>query len=308
MEIVALTLGSLLVGVLATILVTRHFFQKSVAKHLTPYIQHALPLLTGIDPEVRKALKVFYQDTEVDDIFQLQFVIVNEGERAIRNCIEPLSLPLPLGVQVLDASILHVHPQGRAVGVKVLTSGSTSRIQFPFSLLNKGEGFVAKILLKGVVSRKDLRFEIVVDDLPPVIEPQVWQIGFAEEAHTFDVPTFILGMILLLVGAASIYVMVMLRAVRPELFPFPWSQFQPSWLETPAMVLFGPASVLFVLLAILAIVSAVFGTLPKRRPPLPVPSHLRHRGIWVTAKSDVHEIVSGIEIAHQLKQRDQSRS
>jgi hypothetical protein len=126
-----LTIASVAVGVIATIFVGKYFFRKTVAKDLTPFIHFAAPVFGGIDSDVCAQLKVFYRDVEVDDLYELQFVIVNTGERAIRDCIEPLRLSLPIGVTGLDAAVIHVHPEGRVIGLQVEQSAEAARIAFP---------------------------------------------------------------------------------------------------------------------------------------------------------------------------------
>src|SRR3954447_23427076 len=114
MSAVALSLFSALLGVIATVIVGRHFFKRSVEKRLTPYIQFGAPVLAGMDPDVRRDLKISYRGTEVADLYELQFAVVNDGERPVRDCIEPLTLHIRSGVDVLDAAILRSHPEGRA--------------------------------------------------------------------------------------------------------------------------------------------------------------------------------------------------
>jgi hypothetical protein len=117
MENIFLAFGGIIVGVAATILVGRYYYVRSIDKRLTLYIQLASPVLAGIDPEVSEALKINYREVDVVNLFQLQFLIANEGERAIRDCIEPLTLKLPSDIKVLNATILHVHPKERMVKV-----------------------------------------------------------------------------------------------------------------------------------------------------------------------------------------------
>lgn len=86
---VALTLLGIVIGILATTLISKYYFRKSVTKQVTPFIHLASSVLAGIDPVVREALKIHYGDVEVKELYQLQFLIANDGERAIRDCIEP---------------------------------------------------------------------------------------------------------------------------------------------------------------------------------------------------------------------------
>src|SRR5690349_20675421 len=108
--LVSLLMGAVL-GVITSIIITRYYYFKQVDKRITPYIQLASPILKGTDPNVRKSLKIHYQDKEVSDLFDLQIIVANEGYRPIRNYIEPLSFDVPNSVKVLDTSILYAKPK-----------------------------------------------------------------------------------------------------------------------------------------------------------------------------------------------------
>jgi hypothetical protein len=145
-----IAIASLIVGGGLSAAITWYFFKKSVHKRLSTYIQFASPVLAGVDdPEVRKALEITYRGTRVDDLLQLQLVVANEGQRAIRDLIEPLSVTLPKSAKLLEATILHVEPKGRevAIGSAELPDGQT-KVEFRFKLLNKGEFFLAPIFAR----------------------------------------------------------------------------------------------------------------------------------------------------------------
>lgn len=271
---------SLFIGILVTALVSRYYYRKSISKRLTPYIQPTLPLFAGISPEVRSSLKIFHRDKEVQDLFELQFLVVNEGQRAIRDCIEPLTLVLPSSIQVLDASILHVHPEGRTVGVQVESGADgTSRVRFPFAILNRNEGFIAKILLQGTMAGEKLRFEIAVDDLPPVLEARPWELSLEdvediEKSSRLELLLWALGFTFL--AGIWLYGLGLLHEARPELFPIPWRTFRPNWVNTPVLALW-VASILFLLVAVSVQLMILFwGKVPGSRPRLALPPHLRH--------------------------------
>jgi len=167
MNDLGISIGSLIVGVVATVWVSRYYFKRTIDKSLTPYIQFSSSLFDGVDPSVRESLKIAYKGTPVNEILEIQFLIANTGERPIRDIISPLTLTLPGDCSLLDASILHVAPEGREV--KIVQSDSS--ITFAFPLLNAGEFFITKLLLQGRAKPKDFKFSITVDDLPPIIKP-----------------------------------------------------------------------------------------------------------------------------------------
>lgn len=90
-----IAVGSLIVGVLVTIWVSRYYFRRTVDKALTPYIQFASSLFDGVDPAVRESLKISYKGTAVTELLEIQFLVANTGERAIRDVIAPLSVSVP---------------------------------------------------------------------------------------------------------------------------------------------------------------------------------------------------------------------
>jgi Tfp pilus assembly protein PilN len=100
----------IIIGVVATVVVGRYYFNRTVNKRLTPYLTLSTQIFAGIEETVRQELKFTFRGTEVSDLHQLEFLIANDGERAVSSPIEPLTLELPKEVQVLDASILHRHP------------------------------------------------------------------------------------------------------------------------------------------------------------------------------------------------------
>lgn len=161
--------ASLIVGIIVTVLVSRYYFQRSVRKSLTPYIQFSSSPLEGIDPEVRKQLEMKYQDLRISDLFEIQFLIANSGDKAIRDVIEPLSLPMPGNGALLDASVLHVTPEGRKIQLAI--AEDRKEVKFVIPLLNSGEFFITKILLNGSPSEDEFKFSIVADELPPTLIP-----------------------------------------------------------------------------------------------------------------------------------------
>ncbi|MGD1101981.1 MAG: hypothetical protein ABSA59_07925 [Terriglobia bacterium] len=216
-----IAIASLIVGAALSGIISLYFYRKSVSKRLSAYIQFASPVLSGVDDtEVRKALEIHYRGTKIEDLLQLQFVIANEGQRAIRDLIEPLSVTLPKNAKLLEARILHVEPTGREVniGPVELLDGRT-KVEIRFKLLNKREFFIVKMLINGSLDIDKLRFNIVVDDLPPIITPERQPFGTAEEEPTTGIGAVLLGLLLLALGTATVFGVMELKWARPELFP-----------------------------------------------------------------------------------------
>ena len=195
-----ISIGSLLVGVLATILAGRYYFRRTVNKALTPYLQLFSSLFDGVDPSVRESLKIAYKGTAVTELLEVQYLVANTGERSIRDVIAPLSLVIPNGCTVLDASILHVSPEEREVKI----AQTEASVSFLFPLLNAGEFFITKLLLKGRAKPKDFAFRITVDDLPPTVAavPLPYDLVVSGKQRKFEPELLWAGLILLLLGAS----------------------------------------------------------------------------------------------------------
>ncbi|HEX7423210.1 MAG TPA: hypothetical protein VF311_04885, partial [Terriglobales bacterium] len=238
---------------------------------LSVYIQFASPVLSGVDdPEVRKALEIHYRGTKIEDLLQLQFVIANEGQRAIRDLLEPLSVTLPKNAKLLEARVLHVEPKGRKVdiGSAEMPDGQT-RVEIRFKVLNRREFFFVKMLINGKVNVDALRFNIAVDDLPPVIIPERQPFGTPEEEPTTGIAAALLGLLLLALGSATAFGISELRQAWPGLFPggerFAWF----SWV-TLALLLWAAGVVYwFARGAHLVVARGLFGRRHRFRLPRP---------------------------------------
>jgi len=191
---------SIVICILATILVSNHYFRRSKKKSLTPYIQFSTSVFRGVVSSIRDSLKIKYKEVEIKDLFEIQFLIANTGERAIRDIIKPLALHIPESFQILDASILHISPKGREIFITV----EGSDIIFDFPLLNSGDFFISKILIEGEPDYEDFSFSISVDDLPPTLKPRILPPDLVEtgEKRGFSIGLLIGGFMLLALGAS----------------------------------------------------------------------------------------------------------
>jgi hypothetical protein len=163
------------IGIVSSVIISRYYYLKQTTKRLTPYIHLASPILRGVDLNVRKALKIYYKDVEVDDLFDLQFIIANEGNRPIRGYVKPLSLSIPKNIKIIDSSILLTHPKDREVQIRVEEQPENNTVvKFDFPILNSGDFFLAKLLLDGNIKTSQILFEITDEDLPHEIKPLIW--------------------------------------------------------------------------------------------------------------------------------------
>lgn len=161
----AVSLASVLIGVIGTIVISRYYYQRSVAKELTPFLHFQANVLDSIDDEVKSDLEIAYRGVKVDRLQQVQFLIANTGERAIGTPIQPLTMRVDGDIEIVDGNILHIHPEGREVTLNVLAEETGATLEFP--LMNSDDFFVVKFLIRGAPKRSDFQFSIAADDLPP---------------------------------------------------------------------------------------------------------------------------------------------
>jgi len=256
---ITLTVG--LVGIIGTFFFSRHYFQRSLDKSLTPYIVFSSSPLRGIDSVVRKALEIKYQEHFIETLYEIEFLIANTGEKAIRDVIEPLSLEIPDGATLLDASLLHVAPEGRTVNLEI--SQNKKNVFFDFPVLNKKDFFIAKLLLNGEVKEKDFKFQIVADDLPPFLLPQFLpfdSVSIDSKLKTeFNGVTFTGGLFITCLGISTSSLIYISRHIIPN--------FDNNIIQTISSMGFAQAVLLlsaipagiFILLGIMVATSAFTG-------------------------------------------------
>lgn len=198
-----LSIVSLVIGIVASVWVSAYYFRKSLRKSLTPYIQYYASPFSGMDPDVKKALQVTYHGIPVEDLFEIQFLIANTGDKAIRDVIEPLALTVPDGCTLLDASIIHRDPN--ELRVELVVPEDKRKLTVDFPLLNSQDFFILKLLLNGSPKTEELNFSIVVDELPPVLKPE--RLGYGDIVSTkkkeFEFSLLGIGLVLAVCGIAG---------------------------------------------------------------------------------------------------------
>lgn len=159
---------SFVVGALIAVLVARHYHFRATNKSIGLYRIQASEIFAGITSDVRSELRFTYQDREVENLTQLEFIVANDGEKAISKLIEPLELDLPDEATILDASILYRSPDNLNVEILIGKHSSPQRnsVTFDFPLLNKGEYFLVKLLVGGKLAKEQIKFRLLADDLP----------------------------------------------------------------------------------------------------------------------------------------------
>ena len=168
-DAIIITISSIIIGAIIAWIIARFYYLRSRnIRSITPYVNYISKVFSDIDPELKKDLKIKYKGTEVDNFYQVQFTIINTGNRSLNNFIKPLTLIIPNNGEILDVKILHIHPKGREITFNIRPGKNF--ISYNIPLLNSGEYFVTKLLIKGdVESDKDFIFKVSAEDLPPEI-------------------------------------------------------------------------------------------------------------------------------------------
>lgn len=161
---------SLVVGAILSFLVAQYFYKRNFKSSLTPFIQFSSSPLIGLDPKLRNDLKIIYNEKNVDNLFEIQFLIANTGDKTIKTPIKPLTLTIPEDTEVLDAKILFINPEGRELSLNI--NETKNSILYNFPLLNSGDFFITKLLINGNPSEKEFKFTISAEELPPSLKTQ----------------------------------------------------------------------------------------------------------------------------------------
>lgn len=233
---------------------------------------------------------------------QLQYLIANNGERAISNVIEPLRLDLPQGAQLLDVSVLHQSPKNLQATIQTKDTGEGSKsVFFQFPLLNKGDFFLVKLLISGKVHRKDIVFKILADDLPRSISSQWLSPGALEERKYHpEWGAAVGGLICLGVVAWFVWVLGIVHEHHSEMFPIPWTTYSFTIRSIALLLPVTVICLLFSLIGLLALgAAACGGEFPPTTTRFPLPKELRrhsrffYRGVPPELIHDYEEHIGG---------------
>jgi hypothetical protein len=275
------TFLGILIGILATIIISRYYYKRTTRKKLTSYLTLSVRIFAGIEKNVRDLLRFTFKNIEVTDLHQIEFLIANDGEKAISNYIEPLTLELPNNVQILDASILYRNPKDLKVDISpVEQKTGTSTIIFNFPLLNKGDYFLVKFLLSGYINTDNLKFHILCDDLPRTLKPKWLPSGVTRKnSSIIDWGATGVGLLLLFFATALLYIFYLLYSVKPEFFPYPWSTFKPTFQGVSSLILCGFGILVSCFAALVFLIGIGLEDIFSRTPRLSLPEEFNRAGL-----------------------------
>lgn len=287
------TVIGIVIGIAATIIVSRYYFKRSINKSIAVYLTLNSRIFAGIEPSVREQLEFYFRDEEVRDLSQIEFIIANDGERALRDFIQPLSVELPEGVKILDASILYRKPEQLIAEVEQTRSANgRAELSFRFPLLNQGDFFLVKLLINGRLKYPDLEFHILADDLPRVIQPKRLPHGSTTASKGIDWSGIVVGGVFLLLGLSQAYAMYLLYRARPQSFPLPWQSFAPDALTLIALVFWSIGIIAILLVGLIILLAGSgFEEFYGRHPRFPLPSELRHRHPLFVGSTEDLEVI-----------------
>lgn len=268
-----------IIGLAATVLVSRYYFNRTVNKHLSAFVTLSNRVFAGVEPAVRNNLEIKYNREDVKELQQIDLVIANDGNRAIRDCIEPLTLRISKPARILDTSVLHRSPSDLGVELSHSQDGSgVPSVCCSFPLLNVGEFFYVKLLLDQHVNSSDISCHILCDDLPRRFETKhLPSSATTKSQRSVEWVGVGIGGSILVALAAHLTVLWNCYLAKPSIFPYPWDTFQASWGETPALFVNAIGIVIFFALGLTTLIGMGFEDFFDRNPRFPLPDKLRGR-------------------------------
>jgi hypothetical protein len=136
-----------ILGSIVTWYFSYRYYKKTVRKtELIPFIDYSSDILNTIDPEIKNRIKITYEDEIVNDLYELKFVVANTGNEAITNIKRNLVLNLPEEAELLSVDIMKIYPEDREINLELIDD--ETNVQFEFFVLNPGDYFDFKVLLK----------------------------------------------------------------------------------------------------------------------------------------------------------------
>lgn len=285
------TVFGVVIGVFATILVARYYFIRTTNKKLSVFVTLNNRVFAGIESQVRQKLEFRYNHEDINELQQIDFIVANEGDKAIRDCIEPLTIHIAKSTRLLDASILHREPSDlRAELSHGLTEEDQPFLTCAFPLLNSGEFFYVKLLLDQYVKQSDLTCRILCDDLPRNFRTKQLPLSATRQPkRRIEWAGVGFGAFLLAMVSAFCVVIWSLYQVDPSIFPYPWSTFQPSWTETTALAISVIGAIFLLIVSLVLMIGMGFEEFFDRHPRFPLPQELRGRSYRFLSKESLIE-------------------
>lgn len=270
MQAVVTTIIPLVIGVIVAILVSRHYYTRTVKHRLAVYYIPSPSIFFGVDADIRNELTIQYRGEKVNELSVIEFLVANEGADAVRDAIKPLTFDMGSNCRLVDASVTYIQPEGREIDVERYSERQFSCI---FPLLNSDEYFYVKVIADGLISISEIKCTITAENLPPRIDIEsTARVSIGPDERRSDITFLIPAAIIFLVGAVLTLPLVGLYEVHPAYFPFAWSKWDFVWWLTVPIFLAGIIGGLFLIGGLIMAVMAFVGDIP-RRPHFKGPRH-----------------------------------
>ena len=183
MDFLGIAIG--VIGVFATWIVARIYYRKSEKFKWVNISLHEYNDFGSLrfDEKINKKISIHFEGKEVEKLIQLKFRFENVGELPISNCLTPLIMKIPKGLEVIDFAVTKVDPEIRNASIK---KSEKDEVFIEFDLLNPYELIVFEGLFKAKSDFnltfgkyiEELKFSISCEDLPekiPVHNKTVYQ-------------------------------------------------------------------------------------------------------------------------------------
>lgn len=173
----------LLFGVVAGLAISHYYYRRSFIKSLTPYLMFQASPMSGAAQSVKQQLEVKFNGRLVSNLIEAQFLVVNDGVKAIRDLIEPLTLKWDASLTILDAQLMSTRSSASAPPVNFLPQRlAPQSIQLPITLMNAGDWFILKVIADGPADAvANWKWSVAVDELPPQLPLRM--LGLADLAR-----------------------------------------------------------------------------------------------------------------------------
>ncbi len=180
--------------------------------------------------------------------------------------------------KTLDASILHKDPADLQIIIAQDEQDDIPIVRCEFPLLNSGEFFMLKLLLDGYIQRSDIECHILVDDVPRSFSAKLLpKSAVTEPKRKIEWTGVTIGLFFLLLVYAFSLILWNYYNLKPSIWPFPRTDFQPSWVETPALIVATFGILLMALIGFVGLIGMGFEEFLSRHPRFPLPENLRGR-------------------------------
>lgn len=264
MEGIVIGVVTTVAGVVLTILISRHYFVRSISHRLAVYALPSPSILYGVDPEIRDGLTMQFRGETVNELNIVEFIVVNEGASVIRDTIRPLTFTLPQACRIVDASITSAFPPGREVSVNIDTE---AKFTCNFLLLNSNEYFYVKLITDGPIRASEVGCSIVAAGLPPSIPIRsAASISIANDDESkIAWRTLTPAAICLAISGAISSPIMALYETSPNYFPFDWAKFHFVWWLIPSIIIIPLLSIGLLALSIFMTLTALVGDFPRRQ-------------------------------------------